>query len=175
MRILKIKLGRRRSLGCGAFGSYFKLSKNRGVKVLHFEEDDNDSTAELKGSCSWSEAIEEYKLLKTAERSGCSPKPYAVAVVVSKNTYYAGIVMQHIDGVLDKDITDEQQERINDVFGDWKDVSEILYDELRKCGVKHDDLHNENIIYKFSKRKIKVYALDFSPYATKYVRKRARK
>ena len=148
-----------KNAGEGAFGTYYKISSVRGVKVLACSG--YGTIAEAKRSYSWREAKKEYKLLRKAYKTNYSPKPHGLAIVKDGDKYRVGIVMQHISGKEYDDVDGPTHQKLNKRYQDG--VSDFLSNKLRKVGIVHDDLHGSNIIIKKIGSRLKPYVIDFSP------------
>lgn len=130
----------------GSYGTYFKLSNTRGVKVLH-----GAFTNFMAALNSWEmdEARKERDLLNKAFRSGITPKCYGVTVVQSGRQFRVGIVMQHVG-----------DQRLSEVStGNSYGIIQGLSEKLRAVGIRHTDLHDYNVM----KKGKKFYAIDFTP------------
>lgn len=132
----------------GAFGVYFKLREGKGIKVL---EAKFRSQVAAYNSYEFDLAKEEAEILKAAQESGVVPKCYGVRIVRRGNGFHVGILMQHLGN-----------KTLRKLRYNWEKQSDIydsLNDALEDVGVKHNDLHVDNIMY----YRGKYYAIDFSP------------
>lgn len=180
-KIYRFKMPKdKKRVGAGSFGTYFKLSSIRGLKVLNQEGDGiygEPSQWHLMRSLEWKHAKEEYAALKVAAKCGHTPKPYGVAIIKCRydGRYHAGIVMQHIDGKLLSDLSAKDKAHLMTQICEGvsdRDVYDVvgsfLYEKLESVGVVHDDLHCANIIVKKNKGQYKPYAIDFTAELTYY-------
>lgn len=136
----------------GANGEYVKLSSQIGIKLIHSKLFTTQTKA-MK-STAWKLAMGESENLKLAFDSGVVPQSYGVSLVKVGSGFRVGVLMQHLGGTtLD-----------NSEFYDDVDVYEHLRDKLKEVGIKHFDLHGDNImVYRG-----KCYAIDFSPQCIEY-------
>jgi tRNA A-37 threonylcarbamoyl transferase component Bud32 len=141
-----ITLRKKKKTGGGSYGSYYKISKTRGVKVLYSE----GFTSKRKALTSevYKDAKLEASLLKQAQATGIVPRCYGVTLVKKGKEYAVGIVMQHLG---------------NKTLADSSYCETAAYDEImekfEEFDIYHSDLHAENImVYRG-----KIYAIDFSP------------
>lgn len=156
MKVISVSIMDSENSGC--FGSYHRVGKDMGIKVL---EGCFETEADAKNSCNWQDAQEEAYAMRRAQKSGIAPKCYGVYVVRNSDSaegnYYVGILMQHLGQNLlghrmDKGIVSGMRQ---------EDIQDEIRKKLLKVGVEHGDLHRENVIY----FKRKYYALDFGPNA----------
>lgn len=134
----------------GAYGSYFRIGRKRGLKVLRGSF---RSMAAAYNSPEFDLAKEEAELLKLAEDSGVVPECFGVRVVKRGTVFRVGILMQHLGN---KTLADLNQDEMYEA-----DIHDQLKDALDHCGINHGDLHTRNIMF----FKGKFYAIDFSPEA----------
>jgi RIO-like serine/threonine protein kinase len=132
----------------GGYGTYFKITRSKGVKVLRgsfssFLAAMNSGTMKL--------AMKERDLMNEAHSSGVTPKCFGVTVVQRGNSFRVGIIMEHLGSVRLRDLKmdEEEEERI---------IME-LEEQVSSAGVTHNDLHPWNVMVKGDK----YYAIDFSP------------
>lgn len=131
----------------GIHGEYFKLSDQVGVKVIHSKG--YPSIKKLVSSNAFQKAKREAEILMIAEETGVVPKCYGLTVVKSKSGFRAGVLMQHLGQVT---LADSDQY-------DNSEIYDYLVESLKEVGIKHWDLHEDNImVYRG-----KMYAVDFSP------------
>ncbi len=149
-RTLTVK-DRQRKNG-GAFGTYYKLSPRRGVKVLDAAY---DTIKEAKQSVTYRAAKEEAWLLKKAYKSKITPKCYGIKIVEVDGYYSVGIVMTHMG---DLTLSEFMRTRKAKKFY-HRNIEGELLKKLDKVGITHCDLHNHNIMVRGNK----FYAIDFSP------------
>lgn len=143
-----ITLPRTNRTRSGAFGTYFKLTRTKGIKVLN----GRFRTLEAAyNSYIFDQAKSESEILKIAEASKVVPKCYGVRVVRHGKSFRVGILMQYLGNkrLSDLDLSDKEESNIYDK----------LNDALSHAGVEHNDLHTHNIMF----HKGKYYAIDFSP------------
>lgn len=134
-------------VGDGSFGSYYKMSRGKGIKVFFTY---HLSKAGILESNEYYNAREEFSLLKKAHKLRLSPKPYEIVLVKDNERYCVGIVMQHLNKFRSRRVCYETAES-------------NLIEKLKKGGVYHHDLHDGNIIPVKHGRGIRYYAVDFSP------------
>lgn len=153
-----IKLSRKRVLSEGAFGRYYRLSIRRGLKVLRTNHGDElpKTLKELECDDLYRQAKKELKLLKKAQRSGCTPKGYEVVAIKFKHGYAPGIVMQHIKGrhYDDSGFT-------NDPW--YEEACKKAIRKLSAVKIRHNDIHGENVIITGRGRRKRLYIIDFTP------------
>lgn len=133
---------------CGAYGTYFRVSRGRGIKIL------KGSWRSMQGaynSHQFDMARQEAELLKIAEDSGVTPRCYGVRVVKRGTVYRVGILMQHLGNKTLADLGLPEHQR--------SDVYDRVNDALIHAGINHCDLHTRNIMFCDGK----YYAIDFSP------------
>ena len=132
----------------GQYGTYFRIGKKRGLKVLRgtfrsIQSAYNSATFDL--------AKEEASLLEMAYESGVAPKCFGVRIAKRGSVFRVGILMQHLGNktLADLNLDEDKESKIHD----------RLKLELEVVGLDHCDLHNRNIMF----YKSKFYAVDFSP------------
>lgn len=144
----------------GGFGSYHQLKHGLGVKVLH--EERFSTLKALMRSEAWQLAGEEAKLLKRAEPSGITPRSAQRLSVRLNGHYWAGIRMEHIEGLW-------WSHRVSvDAKGRCVPTGSILAKEtikqyvnrrLAAVGLKHLDITNNWLVTHF----LKICIIDFTP------------
>lgn len=158
----------------GAFATYYRVSKDKGLKVLRRTYTTNKEEAirqlELE-DCSfgdWAEAYKEAKLMQRAQHLGLSPKCYGVAVASNGyGTYNPAIYMEHIEGITISDL--ETLEYNDDKSYDLSCEAEAIYMEYiaeiyEETGISLTDDHNGNGMVVIVDDKIEnVYVIDFTP------------
>lgn len=138
--------------GEGAFSHYYKLNDTQGLKVLFGLG--YSSIKKLRTSRDWRNATRESTLIKKAsKRVNFTPKFFETVPVKIKNIYYAGIIMQHIEGKRVESYYTTKTER--------RKVLRNLCNSLENAGIIHDDLHEENAIV--CSKSLIHYVIDFSP------------
>jgi len=141
----------------GAFGDYFYLGNGVGVKVIRGEG--FKTVAKLKKSKPWKDAEYELSMLKFAEPSGITPKPFRLKAIRTGRLYYPGIFMEHIRARRWVDCKNVDDRRF-----EGKGIYSYVHDKMTAHGISHSDLHNCNILLKVSKNEIKkVFVIDFGP------------
>ena len=149
-------------VGSGAYSHYYKMNKRKGIKVLPKLEHETEFSAILR-------VHKEFTLLKAASATGYAPKPHKVVCVLGNGSIKWGIIMEHLDARRISDLSDELRQTLRLPTTVERHLDKVL----RSVGVKHGDLHTGNILAKVKNRKItKVYAVDFSPVCSKFVKKR---
>lgn len=155
----------------GEFGSYFKISKKRGIKIFKQNKDIKGSkniTSLLSKKRLIKNAIKEYILLKQAEKSNITPKHPRIEIIKINNEYQIGVSMEHISG---KTLYEKHDIFYLDNFhcsskgyfnikSKKNDLEIIDYfdDILLLNEIDYNDFHGNNII--LSKNKLKL--IDFS-------------
>lgn len=147
----------------GCYGTYYRISPTVGMKLLNVEP--YKSVKDLIQSRHWRTAYKEYHLLKDAQKSGFTPKPYRVVAVkyLEEDSiepgyrYQPGIMMQHING-------DE-----GDDYVSLEAATRVAKKLERLTGLIHDDFNGHNVkVEYYSTGKVKKYWLiDFSPDVTR--------
>ena len=155
----------------GGYGDYFVLDDNTGVKVQRLASgeysfsDRNQflSVEQAMKSEALTAAKVEANALYLAEPSGIVPKCYGLVLVKRGQFYSVGIMMEHLGNQRLTDLMpyrydltiEAQREREIKI----QDIKRPLFEKLQACGIKHEDLHNSNVMVKDGK----YYAIDFSP------------
>lgn len=166
MKIIVIKRGKGFVSG-GAFGTFYILNKNKGVKVLSGKY---TNIKNLKASGLWEEAEQEARLYNDAYVSGVVPKCYGVRPVRLGNKYSAGIVLSYIKG---KEIFDD---KVKSERYKGKNVSDYLQKKIRDAsGIVHTDMHVHNVLLRLNKHGeiVRAWAIDFSPSCCHRVKRRS--
>lgn len=143
-----IKLPKKSKTPKGAHGTYFKLTRTRGIKVL---KGSFRSLASAYNSYTFDLAKEEAELLVMAEHTGIVPKCYGVRVVRRGHSYRVGILMEHLGN--------KTLEDMNFNIDKESKIYDNLNETLNLAGIEHSDLHSKNIMF----HRGKCYAIDFSP------------
>lgn len=143
--VIEIK-PRKGCTGEGDYGSFFKIDKGIGVKVL---TQDFDTLEELLKSKTWEYARNEATMLEAAFCTGIVPECYGPAPVLRRGKYYAGIVMQALGRttLYRRCMAEDHEESVKDT------LKSILSDH----GFIHKDLHANNIMW----YRRKYWAIDF--------------
>lgn len=162
-------LVRKKRSGSGSYSSYYRISKQVGIKALVNTYED---ALEL--------AKREFQLLKLAFKSGITPRAIGVVEVefchkfrysdaVRRYKSY-GIMMQHIDGVslseyCLKFYDGDTAEVIETITYNGKSINNYIDDIMQSVGIDYRDIHGENIIVKHDDDGdiTDVYLIDFSP------------
>lgn len=132
----------------GSYGSYHKLTRTKGVKVL---KGSYKSVMDAINSYQMEEAMKERDLLLKVQHSGMTPKCYGVAIVEWGKKFRVGIVMEHLGETRLSDLgLDEDEE---------SDIMAELEDKICNFGINHTDIHSYNVMFKNRK----YYVIDFSP------------
>jgi len=136
----------------GCYGSYYKLSKYRGIKLLFKEF---QTIEKLKNSIIYKKAKKECKILKTLTKRKCNftPKCYGLKIIKFDNHYRIGIILKDLGNTslfnIDKIESNEKNRMIRN-FGK----------ELRqKYKIINKDIHDGNIMF----YKGKFWVIDFTP------------
>lgn len=132
----------------GVFGFYVQVSPTRGLKVL---SKGYGSLSALKQSQTYTQAALEAKHLRQAQRSGVVPRCFGLQVVKYGRRFQVAIKMSHLgtNNLWDADVSD------------WKfnKIQRSLSQALKQVGLKHEDLHEGNIMFWQGK----YFAIDFTP------------
>lgn len=146
------------ALAEGAFSYYYKLNKTQGLKVLR--DEGYKTIKSLRKSRDWTYATRESTLLRKARRKvSFIPRFFETVPVKLDGVYYAGIILEHIEGKLAMDYyPDNSHDNPNE---EWIEVRDKLLDKLADNHIYHDDLHSENVII-CANSKVH-YVIDFSP------------
>lgn len=152
-----VKLGKRPFSDLfGSYGSYYRLSPTKGVKVL-YEHKFRSKRALLK-SGAWKLAQIEAKLLRQAEPTGIVPKG-AQAVMVRLNGHlWCGIVQEHLEGLWWSHRTSVDSQGRCAPDGELS-VTKYINRKLKAVGLKHLDASNNHLVTAW----LKVKVIDFSP------------
>lgn len=127
----------------GSYGIYFELSASVGLKVIRTAKD-FPTVAKAVSSRTFKRAQKEAELLDLAFETGVVPRCYGITIVKARRGYAVGILMQH----LGHQTVEEAQE---------SEAYDFITDALAEHGIKHKDLHRNNImVYRG-----KFYAVDF--------------
>lgn len=155
-------------IGRGSFGSYYKMSKKVGVKVIRnlynrdslhefFEEFlDFMERGYDNNLPDITEAAQELVALQMLEKSRKTPKPIGLCWIdCGFDEYRIGIQMEHINGktMLEYD-RDEAWGRVNKLEEKWATKLK------KKFGIEIGDWHEENVMMRSNGRWVRI---DFSP------------
>jgi len=134
----------------GSYGSYFKLNRSKGVKVLRGSF---KSIIAAMNSRKMEAAIQERDYLNKAYNSHDPISPYChgVTLIQSGSNIRIGIVMQHLGEMTLRNCVLNEDEK--------DEIIESLEHMLLERGIDHRDLHEDNVMIKDGK----YYAIDFSP------------
>lgn len=148
----------------GAYGSYYKISKRKGIKILSFGHDTKREAIEYAVP---SVKHEYLNLVKASKRTKMVPRPYGVAIVKEYDKssksymYHVGYVMSHYDA---RPLGDD---------GDYKDYDRFdkACDRMESLGIGLNDNHHYNVLLK-NKRFIFIDAARFVVSETKKKRRK---
>lgn len=152
-----VKLGKRPFSDLfGSYGSYYRLSPTQGVKVLYDQK--FRAKKSLLRSGAWKLAQEEARLLRRAEPTGIVPKGAKAVLVRLNGFYWAGLVMEHLEGLWwsHRSTVDSQGRCVPD--GELS-VTKYINRKLKSVGLKHLDASNNHLVTAW----LKVKVIDFSP------------
>jgi tRNA A-37 threonylcarbamoyl transferase component Bud32 len=138
----------------GAYGEYKDINGMIGVKILYPIFEPYKTLAELMDSDEWKVAKIEGELLRQAYNSGISPYFFRVTPIAVRDTWRAGIVMEHIEGTLYADYTGSIT---------WDEVLEFVDNRLKIVGIYIEDLNAHNVIITPDEQ---IRVVDFSPSTT---------
>jgi hypothetical protein len=133
-----VDFGERRPTGSGAYGAYYQLNSELGVKVYFDLRGDSRRAVVLSrrsADIQWT-----MRIMNMAAKHGLAPRAYKIMSVKVGKRFGIGLFQEHIDG------------RHDEAF----DCSRIKH-RLKRIGVIHHDLHPLNIMI----RNRKVVVLDF--------------
>ncbi len=149
--------GSSKKSGSGLYAHYYILNdKSRGIKL--FKDKFTTFNRAMKSTRHASALLEYFTMAKASKRVSIVPKPYGVYVILFRNFYRVGILMQHISGIsLEKKLKKEKK-HIKGIHFDYPIIQKLKV-ILKKKGIFHYDLHDDNIIY--SKGKYWVIDWDF--------------
>lgn len=135
--------------GSGSYSSYYRISRNRGIKIPIFQDQ--------------IEAEAEY--YEMAQAVDFVPRFYGIVDIQISGTKEEGLLLEHIDGEnlywVDDDIVDQYTKE--DL---WREMVEDLY---RMTGIVYEDNNLKNIIVTLKEGKEGMDAIesacliDFSP------------
>ena len=163
-----IKTPRKRS-GTGAFGIYYKINDNIGVKVIRhqmsmerIEEEYLDFLNQMKNNrkvdsfdSTLYEAASELVALQMLEPSGMTPKPFGLCWVKKKEYYNIGILMEHINGEPAAEYYMENSyKKVDSMESNYKKKWGSQY------GIRVSDWHDFNIIVREEDKQL--IRIDFS-------------
>lgn len=151
----------------GKIGQYIKLTNKIGVKLVGFNG--CISQEKLEKSLNWGKAIDEADWLNIVSKINLSPKCYGVYPVKFKGKFFAGIFMDHINGLSLNDFTKKgtfnsgskiylnRQGIVSD--RGTLPIIKFLREKLNRIKINHKDIHGENVLID---KKNKVWLIDFS-------------
>ena len=137
----------------GAYGQYYKFSKNRGIKTIGYNEYENIEQA--KKSFAYEDALKEAMLYREAYKTGLVPKCYGVTIVNVKNSFKPAIILQHVGEIT----LNLQKDMLNAHRDDAEYIADQLAERLNRYGIIHNDLNFNNIMW----HNERYYCLDFTP------------
>lgn len=137
-----LTLRKPRRSSSGSFGTYFKVSRDVGVKLIRSKYK-HRTVQGLKRSEVWGQAVDEAAALKQAEDSGFTPAFYELIPIKIGKFYFAGLVMEHFDG--------QEYELARPWDEDMKSHSILKWisdaqKTLNRLGVSHNDIHSQNVL-----------------------------
>lgn len=157
-------LGNLEKRGEGGSGVYYKISKNRGLKVLLDTNKYCHTINELKRSRYWKKCKTEFLAQKIMSKSGVALKVFNLTYVYSfqYNCFFPAIEMEHfehsgkdnlkLDNFILKKTVTLGESKIS-IFS-FSDLISHIEKALRKEGLIHGDLHRGNILIKNSNVKL---------------------
>jgi len=164
MKTIRISKNKK-PLSSGLFGKYFRISKNRGVKV--FGKGHRKIETIFSRPKTYLSAQKECELLKKAEKSKISPKFAQLVIVIYRKKFYPAIKMQHFGGdiLYNHDRYLKPSYAYVNRFGEIKKnktikMKSFILNKLKKAKIVHIDLHSANVMVN-SQGKVRV--IDFSP------------
>lgn len=150
VKVLKPPHGRRK----GAYGYYYNLNKQIGIKVMFRESEEDGEGWEYDGTDA-DDVLAEFRCMMYLKDSGCTPIPYCVRRMKdSEGTWRYAIFMQHVGNRHPTRIT-RHMERLHLALEDKYEMS-------------WSDLHQGNVRLRISPKTgktTKIYFIDFSPVA----------
>lgn len=147
-------------IGSGIYGKYFKISRNKGIKIIGSGYKKFNKLLKSKRIL---DAVREATLLKISEKRKVSPKFYNLKVVKFNGKFYPAIEMEHIVGKKAYDYDSTGSFKINKKGRLSKKgffAETYIKKMLLKEKIIHKDLHYNNMIITKNK---KIKAIDFSP------------
>jgi hypothetical protein len=144
----------------GSYGTYVKLTKKLGVKIVRRS---NDFSVEKPGA-----ARAEYDtLLKCWTRKPrWFPEPIGVVEVEFDGAIFFGVVMEHIEGPTAAKFFNENWDKVQEK------MDELKY-SLERAGIEHFDLHGNNVVVCKTKFMTRFKIIDADPYFIKINRRKA--
>ena len=156
-------------IASGKFGSYFRLSKNRGLKML---SKGFMTKEEARKSYFYQQAKKEVVLLQQAEPSGISPRYSELLIAKFQGLYFPAIKMEHVKGRTLESYNHKvsiEEMKVNVKTGKLikrivsqkrKSAYSFVNSLLLKQKIKHLDIHECNVLVEFNG---KIRVIDFSP------------
>ncbi len=137
-------------LKAGAYGSYFRLNKRQGIKILRAAcvKERPGRPGLTVDRYEWTRATNEVAMQNFAHSQGVAVRCGGVVVVRWKKYLYLGLLMKHLDG----GCLGDQSEIA------WNSVQNPLNRALMRVGLYHRDLHEFNVVRSHRGR---WYAIDF--------------
>ncbi len=158
-KILAVKkVNEGKYLAYGSYGRYYYWKHNIGFKLINWSR--HRSIKKLIQSQEWKDAADEAKCLKRASKlTKITPKFFALRILKLGIFYYPAIFMEHIQGEMLIDIV---------IKNNWDDEYRLYLEKtyaakLKKIGIKHLDVHMENIIIPNSKKLAQFRIIDLGP------------
>ena len=159
---------KKRADASGKIGQYIQLTKDIGVKIIGFWGCKNIKN--LHNSITWVKAMEEAKWIAFVSSSDLAPNCYGVHPVKFNGRFFAGVFMDHINGVSLNSVTKNGSfQQGSKVYVNKKGVlnenkvgvpiRQFLTQKLKKIGLNHFDIHGENVLVDKKKR---IWLIDFS-------------
>lgn len=138
-------------VGKGSFGSYYRINKFNGIKIIGrgFKQ-----LKSLLNSKTYQDAYFEFFAYKTLEKSKITPKRVDFIIAKKNGRYYPAIKMQHIAGeILYSYQIRTKKQKHNSKYKTTK-IREKFNNKIKKIGVIHKDIHEGNIIVQKNKFKL---------------------
>lgn len=151
----EITLRGARRIGRGDFGTYFRLGKYVGVKLVRVAELYRGTVTHLK----YQTVLGEYERQLHAYKAGLAPKPHAMVVVRHKGRRYLGITMRFMaNGTLAQAYPEAYKDNDHPNYDVVRAIRGNLRSRLQaETGIYHGDLHENNVV----RGKRRWYAIDF--------------
>ena len=151
-----LDLKRRTTTKLGAHARYFRISKYRGVRVYEAGEYSERGGAFDKSEVDFSQVEIDLDLIQSIQ-CRIVPKAYRIVLVRWDSLYYAGLVMEHVEGVhLDK-LTRSRTQRMSIKLNNM--MAKIYHEFAYLTGYVHEDLHGYNVIFNKKTKAYKVIDL----------------
>lgn len=139
--------------GEGSYGTYYRISKTKGIKVISTDKSLHLTIKDLKSSLRWKLAKREFNLQKKASKLPFVSRPYKLIPIFLPETgsYYPAIIMDHIEGKslisykrMKRCVLNLGRKKIH--FSNFHDLRESFRKELRSIHIKHGDIFERNVL-----------------------------